>query len=205
MYMMLSRLLILTSYGMQKTVSGDKKGHSLNLSWFLWRLFHRPWVVECVYHVNTKLKQSNKFACCQNGLVWLCNWNFFLIDISHIKYFFFCWTGSCLNPFYLFLDPLFWLYFQTFNFCRIFSHLFPSFKNDVSRIICYLFSSAAPSLPTLPMWDIWPYSLGCSLQCIRSAATVCHQDEFEGVKVLPQTAKKAFHHSKWRKQVYLLF
>ena len=30
--MMLSRLLILTSYGMQKTVSGDKNGHSLNLS-----------------------------------------------------------------------------------------------------------------------------------------------------------------------------
>ena len=202
--MMASRLLILTSYGMQKTVSGDKKGHSLNLSWFLWRLCHRLWVVECVYHVNTKLKQSNKFVCCQeNSLVWPCNWNFFLIDISHIKYFFFGWTGFYLDPFYLFLDPLYWLHFQTFNFCRIFSHLFPIFENEVSHIICYLFSSAAPSLPTLPLWDIWPYSPRCSLQCIGSAASVCHQDEFEGVTVLPQTAKKAFHHCKWREQVKL--
>ena len=159
-------------------------------------------MVECVYHVNTKLKQSNKFVCClENGLVWPCNWKFFLIDISQIKYFFF----GCLNPFYLFLDTLCWLYFRTFKFCRIFSHLFPIFENEVSHIICYLFSSAAPSLSTLPLWDIWPYSLGCSLQCIRSAATVCHQDEFEGVTVLPQTAKKAFHHCKWRGQVKLLF
>ena len=133
MYMMASRLLILTSYGMQKTVSGGKKGHSLNLSWFLWRLFHRPWVVECVYHVNTKLKQSNKFVCCQNGLVWPCNWNFFLIDISHItgKYFFLRLDRFLFKPF---LDTLCWLYIveqSTFKFCRIFSHLFQIFINDV--------------------------------------------------------------------------
>ena len=109
------------------------------------------------------------------------------------------------NPF---LDTLSWLYIfehSTFKFCRIFSHLFPIFKNELSHIICYLFSSAAPSLPTLPLWDIWPYSPRCSLQCIGSASSVCHQDEFEGVTVLPQIAKKAFHYCKWREQVKLLF
>ena len=101
-----------------------KKRHSANLSWFLWRLFHRPWVVECVYHVNTKLKQSNKFVCSQNGLVWPCNWKFFLTDISHIKYFFFGWTSSCLNPS---RHSLLVIYFRTFNF-QILSH----FQSSVS-------------------------------------------------------------------------
>lgn len=91
--------------------------------------------------------------------------------------------------------PLFYL---SNTICVIFccSHTGQLFWFNKGVLQSFL-SSVPPCLPTLPLWNIRSHSPGWPLQCFGTASSVCRQNDFEGVTVLPQATKEAFHSCKW--------